>query len=231
MGFDRIRIKENAKTHYDLNKWNNVLVAFISSIIMGAVSGMTSGISNFSSDSDDSAGLAITIYIVNIVVSIFVTNVVAMGTATWYQKAIHRDNLDMGAMFDPFHVNYMDNVLAMFLKNLYIGLWSLLFIIPGIVKGYAYSMTEFIKAENPNIPASKAIDMSNRMTQGRKGDLFMLDLSFFGWFILSSFTCGILMIVYVGPYYYAAKAFAYEEIKAEAIASGKVSEYDFQVLG
>lgn len=73
MGFDRIRIKENAKTHYDLNKWNNVLVAFISSIIMGAVSGMTSGISNLSSDSDDSAGLVITIYIVNIVLSIFVT--------------------------------------------------------------------------------------------------------------------------------------------------------------
>ena len=87
MGFDRIRIKENAKTHYDLNKWNNVLVAFISSIIMGAVSGITSGISNFSSDSDDSAGLVITIYIVNIVVSIFVTNIMAMGTATLSLKA------------------------------------------------------------------------------------------------------------------------------------------------
>ncbi len=124
MGFDRIRIKENAKTHYNLNKWNNVLVAFIFSIITGAVSGITSGISNVSSDSDDSAGLAITIYIVNIAASIFVTNVMAMGTATWYQKAIHRDNLDMGAMFDPFRVNYMDNVLTMFLKNLYIGLWA-----------------------------------------------------------------------------------------------------------
>lgn len=199
MGFDRIRIKENAKTHYDLNKWNNVLVAFISSIIMGAVSGMTSGISNFSSDSDDSAGLVITIYIVNIVLSIFVTNIMAMGTATWYQKAIHRDNLDMGAMFDPFRVNYMDNVLAMFLKNLYIGLWSLLFIIPGIVAVYRYRFALYNLCEDPDMGIMDAIRLSKEQTMGYKGDLFLLDLSFLGWLLLSACTAGLLGI-WLSPY-------------------------------
>ena len=110
----------------------------------------------------------------------------------------------------------------MFLKGLFVSLWSLLFIIPGIVMGYAYGMTEFIKMENPNIQPTRAIDISKSMTNGHKGDLFYLDLSFFGWFMLSALTLGILGIVYVNPYYYAAKAFAYEELKAEAIANGKV---------
>ena len=88
---------------------------------------------------------------------------------------------------------------------------------------YAYSMTEYIKMENPNISPSRAIELSKIMTQGRKGNLFYLDLSFIGWNLLSAITLGILGIVYVNPYYFACKAFAYEELKAEAIATGKIN--------
>ena len=112
----------------------------------------------------------------------------------------------------------------MFLISLYTALWSMLFVVPGIVKGYSYSLAIYIKSENPNIPASTAIELSKRMTNGHKMDLFVLDMSFIGWGILSAFTLNILGILYVMPYQYASKAFAYEEIKEEALANQIVSE-------
>ena len=91
---------------------------------------------------------------------------------------------------------------------------------------YSYSQAVFIKAENPNISASRAIDLSKKMMNGHKGNLFYLQLSFLGWFLLSSVTYNILGIVYVFPYYYAALAFAYEEIKADAAARGVIDIYE-----
>ncbi|MGN0587032.1 MAG: DUF975 family protein [Oscillospiraceae bacterium] len=228
MGFDRIRIKENAKTHYRLNKWNNVLVMFIYLLVTGGGCGILSGVLTgmmAAADIDDTTApvMMIFMYILIFGVSIFGLNVLAMGLFAWYQKAIHREKTGVEVLFDGFSHKYWDNVLTMFLKNLFICLWTLLFYVPGIVKMYSYAMTEYIKMENPDIPANRAIELSRRMMDGHKWDLFVLDLSFLGWNILSSFTYGILMILYVGPYYYAARAFAYEEIKAEAIASGRVS--------
>lgn len=229
MGFDRIRIKENAKTHYRLNKWNNVLVMLIYMLIAGGGSGILSGVmSGFmvAADVDDTTAPAfmLVLYILCIGATIFGVNVLSMGLLAWYQKAIHREKTGIEPLFDGFSHKYLDNVLTMFLKSLFIGLWTMLFIVPGIVKTYSYAMAEYIKMENPEIPANRAIELSRRMMDGHKWDLFVLDLSFLGWNILSGFTYGILMILYVGPYYYAARAFAYEEIKAEAIASGRVSE-------
>lgn len=221
MGFDRIRIKENAKTHYALNKWNNVLVVLIYTLVSGGVS----LVEKLGESDDTSLGVALVslfISLLNMLISIFVSSVIAMGVTVWFQRAIHREKLDVGEMFCAFKEKYTENVLLMFLKGLFIFLWTLLFVVPGIVKSYSYAMAEYIKMENPNISASRAIDISKDMTNGHKMDLFMLDLSFFGWHMLSALTCGILEVLYVGPYYYAAKAFAYEEIKAEAIASGRV---------
>ena len=80
----------------------------------------------------------------------------------------------------------------------------------------------YIKVENPNISPSRAIELSKIMMNGHKWDIFYLHLSFLGWNILSAFTFGILAIVYVFPYYNAALAFAYEEIKADAAARGVI---------
>ncbi|MGN0609166.1 MAG: DUF975 family protein [Oscillospiraceae bacterium] len=217
MGFDRIRIKENAKTHYELNKWNNVLVILIYTLVSGGVS-----VVEKVGDGDKFGLAAAMIGIIGSVASLFVTSIIFMGVTVWFQRAIHREKLDVGEMFCAFKEKYTDNVLLVFLKGLFVFLWTLLFVVPGIIKAYSYSMAEYIKMENPNISPSRAIDISKAMTEGHKMDLFVLDLSFFGWHMLSALTFGILEVVYVGPYYYAAKAFAYEEIKAEAIASGRV---------
>ena len=99
----------------------------------------------------------------------------------------------------------------MFLKDLYIFLWSLLFIIPGIVKSYEYRFIPYILAENPNISVDEAFKLSKSMTDNQKGDIFILDLSFFGWYLLGMLT--IIGTVFVTPYHEATNAQLYFKIK------------------
>lgn len=217
MGFDRIRIKENAKTHYQNNKWQNVLVILINVLIAG-------GVQVIVRVSNQEAFLMMFMSLVSIAVTILLTNIVAMGSATWFHRSIKTEGLKMEEMFWTFKEDYGGNVLMMFLISLYTALWSMLFVVPGIVKGYSYSLAMYIKSENPQISASQAIELSKKMTNGRKMDLFVLDLSYIGWFLLSGITFNILGILYVLPYYQAAKAFAYEEIKEEALSKQVVTE-------
>lgn len=217
MGFDRIRIKENGKLHYQNNKWQNVLVILINTLIVGGVQVVVNL-------SGDDWVLAMFMSLVSIALALLVVNVISMGTMTWFHRSIKTEGLKMEEMFWTFKEDYGGNVLMMFLISLYTALWSMLFVVPGIVKGYSYSLAMYIKSENPNIPASTAIELSKRMTNGHKMDLFVLDMSFIGWGILSAFTLNILGILYVMPYQYASKAFAYEEIKEEALANQIVSE-------
>lgn len=117
---------------------------------------------------------------------------------------------DLFSQFDRFGAGFAQR----FLRNLYVTLWSLLFIIPGIVKSYAYAMTPFIMAEHPNLTASQAINLSQQMMDGHKTDLFILDLTFLGWSILASlpFNLGHLVL---NPYKNAAYAAFYRQLQVE----------------
>ena len=101
-----------------------------------------------------------------------------------------------------------------FLVGLFTFLWSLLFIIPGFVKSFSYSMSLYILAENKGKPALECIKESKDMTNGYKMDLFVLELSFIGWILLSSITLGIALI-WVAPYMYATYTNAYNFIKTQ----------------
>lgn len=111
---------------------------------------------------------------------------------------------------------YLNNVKAMAWSYLFTWLWSLLFIIPGIVKGYAYSMIPYIMAENPDMNYQQAMKLSMHMTQGLKGDMFIMDLSFIGWNLLGLMLCGV-GIFFVRPYYAATIAEMYVFIRERAI--------------
>jgi uncharacterized membrane protein len=110
-----------------------------------------------------------------------------------------------------------------FLVGLFTFLWSLLFVIPGIVKTYAYSMSLYILAENKGKPALECINESKAMTNGHKMDLFVLNLSFIGWAMLVGLTFGIAAI-WVSPYMSATMANAYQSLKpvqAEVVADAE----------
>ena len=110
-----------------------------------------------------------------------------------------------------FSQGYLHNVLGMFLMELFVCLWTLLLIIPGIIKALAYSMTPFILVENPELSAYDAIKLSEKMMTGHKWDLFILYLSFIGWFILACFTFGIGFL-WLTPYVEMSVCEFYEDL-------------------
>ncbi len=113
-----------------------------------------------------------------------------------------------------FDGNYKNIVKIMFLRDLYIILWSLLFVIPGIVKAYEYFMIPYLLTENPNLTKEEAFQISKQMMKGQKWNAFVLQLSFFGWDILSALTLGILNVFYVAPYRNLTFAALFEELNA-----------------
>ncbi len=117
---------------------------------------------------------------------------------------------DLFSEFDRFGTGFAQA----FLRGLYTTLWSLLFIIPGIIAGYKYAMTPFILAENSELTASEAITLSKQMMDGHKGELFMLDLSFIGWIVLCALTMNIGNL-FLNPYRNAAYAAFYRELRQQ----------------
>lgn len=117
---------------------------------------------------------------------------------------------DVFSMFDYFGTGFAQR----FLRNLYVTLWSLLLIVPGIIASFSYAMTPYILAENPTLSANEAIARSKQLMDGHKGDLFVLRLTFLGWDILAALTLNIGYL-WLNPYKHAAEAAFYRQIQAE----------------
>ncbi len=135
------------------------------------------------------------------------------GHFIFFLRLIRDENLDYGHLFDGFN-QYFRIFLAELLRGIYILLWALLLIIPGLIKEYSYAMTEFILKDNPEMSGEEAICESMRLMQGHKMQLFLLDLSMIGWLILSILTLGIGLL-FLLPYNYTAHAHFYEDLKAK----------------
>lgn len=127
---------------------------------------------------------------------------------------VEGDNRAVGNLFRDSFVRWGRKVWGMFLMNFFISLWSLLLIIPGFIKLYAYALTPYILIDNPEISANQAINLSQKMMKGHKFDLFFLHFSFIGWFFLSIFTFGIGLL-WLLPYMMTAQAAFYQDVKKE----------------
>ena len=122
----------------------------------------------------------------------------------------------IGTMLDGFQNGYYGNVVvAMLVRDVKIFLWSLLLVIPGIIKAYEYRMVPYILAEHPELNYREVLNMSSEMMNGQKMNAFVLDLSFIGWYLLSGITGGIAGIFWVNPYVYATDAELYLELSTE----------------
>ena len=116
---------------------------------------------------------------------------------------------DLFSCFNRFGAGFC----VQFLRGLYTFLWSLLFVIPGIIANYRYAMAAYILAEHPEMTASEAIQASKEMMKGNKWRMFCLSFSFIGWDILAALSFGIGHII-LCPYVEAAAAAFYREVKA-----------------
>lgn len=145
--------------------------------------------------------------------SILIFNPLQVGGCSFFLENAWVDSAGPGLLLHAFKHNYKTTILTMFLRNLYIGLWSLLLVIPGIVKAYEYRMIPYLLADHPEMSHQDAFYESKRMMTGYKMEAFVLDLSFIGWNLLSACTFGLLGIFYVNPYIYATNAELYLALK------------------
>ena len=119
----------------------------------------------------------------------------------------------LGEVVFGYENNYWNTVKTILLRDIFLLLWSLLFIIPGIVKSYSYRLVPYILADDPSVTPKAAISISRDLMRGQKWRAFVLDLSFIGWDLLALLTLGILGIFYVSPYQNATDAELYRAIR------------------
>lgn len=131
-------------------------------------------------------------------------------------------------LFKGFTKAFGESIILNLLQSVFIFLWSMLFVIPGIVKTYSYAMSYYIANDNPGLSANECITKSREMMRGHKWQLFCLDLSFVGWYIIGSlcFGLGTLLVV---PYHEVARANFYAELKMEADGYNGVNDSNINV--
>lgn len=249
-------LKERAKNNIGKKRGETIVVALIIAFVTGTLS-LPTGSSNFSfnyningepsipnpSDLDtifsgfDSLFQGVFLLVIAVAAIIALAKTVFLSPLTvgglrYFLKLRKDENTGIGEVIGNFKDgNYLNIVLIMFLQNLFTALWSLLCVIPGIIKGIEYSMIPFILSVRPDIDRKEAFRLSRALTHGHKLDLFLLDLSFIGWELLSVFTCGILSIVYVNPYIFATDAEAFAYLRENAIKRGAVSPEELPIYG
>lgn len=172
--------------------------------------------------------VAIIILLISIVVfliSVFILNPIKVGCMKWYIKN-REENPDVGMVLDSFRERYGNTIKIMFLMELYIFFWSLLFVIPGIIKRYEYRMIPYILAEDPDITAKEAFRMTKQMMTGDKWNTFILDLSFFLWALLGLIACGLATIFFVQPYIELTNVELYFKLKELKLGMKDVDNSD-----
>lgn len=138
---------------------------------------------------------------------------VTLGYAKFNLGLVDGKEVAFKDLFSQFH-RFGDGFVLQFLRGLFVSLWTLLLIIPGILANYSYSMAAYIMAENPGMSANDCIKASKELMKGNRWRFFCLKFSFIGWIFLSVFTCGIGFL-FLQPYMEAAHAAFYREICAE----------------
>lgn len=149
-------------------------------------------------------------------------SIVSLGYRKFNLDLVDGTNAEIGSLFSYFK-HWKTAIVANLLQTLYIFLWSLLCVIPGIIAGYNYAMVPYILADNPNLAPREALQKSKEMMYGHRWQYFLLNLSFIGWSILCIFTCGIGFIWLI-PYINAATAEFYREI------SGSRGSYQYNYV-
>ena len=149
------------------------------------------------------------------IATIFVIPPIYLGLFIVLLNITYGEKAEVGTLFAPFSNCFGTSIITNLLVGIYQLGWSLLFIIPGIIKQYSYAMTFYILAENPDMTANEAITESRQIMDGHKFELFVLRLSFIPWILLGCITFGIAYI-YVLPYMNLTITNFYHNIKRES---------------
>lgn len=236
----RSELKARAKASIKANYWQCLLVCIILAILAGNFISVKYNIdynqfylSLGSSTSYFNRTLmtlsvitATALGFIGLIYEIFILAPLSVGKVRYFLENREEPSRIDTILFTFRQKDYLNIVAILFLRGLFIFLWTLLLIIPGIIKAYEYGQIEYILAENPGLSSKRVFQMTREMTMGNKWDIFVLDLSFIGWNILSAFTCGIVGVA-IMPYYEATFAELYITLRDEYIDAGYAGFEEF----
>ena len=203
--FTRAEIKEQAKAQLKGKVGILFVCMLVASIIPAIISGIATAITQ--------SGNQVVGSLLSSAGSILITPPITLGLVMVFLNVTYGEEPKVGTIFEPFKTNYGKSIALSFLVGIFVLLWCLLLVIPGIIMAYAYSQSFRILCENPEMSPMECIKESKRIMKGRKMDLFVLQLSFIGWILLVCVTFGIAAI-YVYPYMQLAETNFYHRIKA-----------------
>lgn len=172
--------------------------------------------------------IIIGVVILVITAKVFLANPMKAGHNSFYIKTAEGE-IDLNHIGDGFQNRYMNCAKTMFLYDILRVLWSILFIVPGIMKHYEYFMVEYIIAENPYITSSRAFEISRKTMDGEKYKAFILTFPFMIWILLASFVCYGIGLIFILPYYYSITTQFYIELREKAIEMGYADYSDFSM--
>lgn len=202
--FDRIPIKEQARQIVREHRGACALACLIITVLLALVSSVSAGI------------LAI------ICSGLFQVAQDGFFLRMWRGEDCQAADL----LYSLIDAGFWRKVGGMLWMQLQVFACTLLLIVPGFIRAYSLFLTPYILADCPNVSATKASELSARMMRGHRGELFITQLSFIGWALLSAFTCGILYIAHTGPYMSLTYAGIYEEIRKISLDEGVVTQQE-----
>ena len=226
----RQELKEKGMSAFKANYWRNVLVAFLLGLLSPGLA-MTGSI-NMDSDTTNVrlgsleltdgqiaalAGGLLLIIIIAAVIDILIFNPLHIGCYAFFKDNVRTHSADLNMITVGFS-DYVHKFTTMLLMSIYLVLWTMLLIIPGIIKSYSYRMVPFIVQDYPELSAGEVIRKSREMMDGQKMETFKLDLSFLGWFALSLLTLGLVGVFWTNPYFYNTNAALYRRLNGEDAA-------------
>lgn len=199
---NRVELKQNAKKSLAGHYADAVVVILLS----GIIAGFTGGIQGFGQGINN-VFLSSLGYLLSFAVSAFLN----FGMLSFYLKISRNEETDYRELFNKFNM-FVPYIVISLLTSIFVMLWSILFIIPGIIASFAYSQVYLIALDNPEMDGLEVLKCSKEMMYGYKLEYFILQLSFLGWIILGIFTCGILYL-WLMPYIYVTNCNFYNKLK------------------
>lgn len=206
-------LKRRGKAAFKANFWPCVVVTFIMSLFttLGTASAGKMEWVNGEFVRTPPSGAS---NLIHFLIGLLITAVIGIGVARFYLNNRER-RAQFSDLLCGFREGYANIVLVRLIVRIKIILWSILFIIPGIIKSFSWAMVPYLLSDDPTMDHKTATQRSAEMMQGNKMKLFMLDLSFIGWFILGIITLGIGLVLWAAPYHDATIAEWYAELSGK----------------
>lgn len=220
----RSELKSNAKQVLRRTYWLGFAIALVAGVLAG-VSGSAGTLNSLRVQLgiDFPYTVIASVGLLSLLYGIFISAPLNVGLYDFFMSSREYD-ISFGRLFSAFSGgNFLNVVKILFLRSLYITLWSLLLFVPGIIKSYEYYFIPYILAENPSISKERAFQISKEMTQGDKFNIFVLQLSFIGWELLGMLAC-FVGTYFVTPYVMATFAELYAAKRTEALMRGIATE-------